>query len=351
MGKRYILILGHCQEIVVTLQTGMATQFPHALRACIEDAVQQNGRVATIMGAAAQMSERYRRIEGKGNNRHFQLKTPDEALAYLVARLPATFSANMRVLELVRDLVPDFAPASVLDVGAGPGTASFAASQLWDFQNLTLVEPNPHLKEVGTRFITPEIDADISWLSSGLEKTLPEGSFDLVLASYVLNELNSSHWSDAIRNLWARCSGTLVIVETGTPLGFSVIERVRSLLPRLDGAHLAGPCPQDGVCPLSIEENRWCHFSVRVERSKMHKSLKSGSTLGYEDEKFSWIALSRAPVKRPTCRIIGHPSTARVTALQVCTKEGQAQTMEFAKSSPLYKVTKKLEWGDGFDHE
>ncbi len=351
MGKRYILIHRHCQEIVVTLQTGMATQFPHALRSSIEDAAQQNGRAASIMSAAAQMSDRYRRVEGKGNNHHFQLKSPDEALAYLVARLPATFSANMRVLELVKDLVPDFAPSSVLDVGAGPATASFAASQMWDFQNLTLVEPNPHLRDVGTKFITPEIDADISWVSSGLEKSLPEGGFDLVLASYVLNELNSSHWSDAIRNLWARCSGTLVIIETGTPLGFSVIERVRSLLPRLDGAYLTGPCPQDGVCPLSQEENRWCHFSVRVERSKMHKSLKSGSTLGYEDEKFSWIALSRTPVKRPSRRIIGHPSVTRVASLQVCTQDGLANTMEIAKSSPLYKMAKKLEWGDGFDHE
>eukprot|EP00887_Chlorella_sp_A99_P000173 scaffold13.g173.t1 len=51
------------------------------------------------------------------------------AVAYAVARLPACYAALQRVLSEVRQLRPEFRPASVLDYGAGPGTATWAAQQ------------------------------------------------------------------------------------------------------------------------------------------------------------------------------------------------------------------------------
>lgn len=55
-----------------------------------------------------------------------------EVGAYLAARMPFTFSAIRRVLmEAAAALPADWAPAKVLDYGAGPGTAGLAAAATW----------------------------------------------------------------------------------------------------------------------------------------------------------------------------------------------------------------------------
>ena len=42
-----------------------------------------------------------------------------EALAYAVARMPATYAACAAVFARLAEVVPDFRPTSLLDVGAG----------------------------------------------------------------------------------------------------------------------------------------------------------------------------------------------------------------------------------------
>ena len=41
----------------------------------------------------------------------------------------------------------------------------------------------------------------------------------------------------------------------------------------------------------------WCHFTQRLPRSRAHKQIK-GAELPFEDEKFSYVALTRAPAAR-----------------------------------------------------
>src|SRR6202789_4402923 len=68
------------------------------------------------------------------------IRSEADALAYALARMPATYAAVTASLNALREIVPDFAPTSLLDVGAGPGTASWAAaeafSSLSDFTSL-----------------------------------------------------------------------------------------------------------------------------------------------------------------------------------------------------------------------
>ena len=63
-----------------------------------------------------------------------------DALAYLVTRMPATYAAIRAALRRVTEVLPEFAPASFLDVGAGPGTAAWAARDMWPSIAVTLVE-------------------------------------------------------------------------------------------------------------------------------------------------------------------------------------------------------------------
>ena len=51
--------------------------------------------------------------------------------AYLAYRAPATFAAAAAVFRQVQRQRPDWAPRSLLDAGAGPGVAAWAAVAAW----------------------------------------------------------------------------------------------------------------------------------------------------------------------------------------------------------------------------
>ncbi|WP_342219565.1 small ribosomal subunit Rsm22 family protein [Rickettsiella endosymbiont of Miltochrista miniata] len=51
----------------------------------------------------------------------------------------------------------------------------------------------------------------------------------------------------------------------------------------------------------------WCHFAERIERSFWQKSLKKG-TLGYEDEPYSYLIITKEVVDREGDRILKPPS-------------------------------------------
>lgn len=57
------------------------------------------------------------------------IKSETDALAYALARMPATYAAVSACLNALSEARPDFAPQTLLDVGAGPGTASWATSE------------------------------------------------------------------------------------------------------------------------------------------------------------------------------------------------------------------------------
>jgi hypothetical protein len=54
----------------------------------------------------------------------------EQALAYALARLPGCYAACSRIFIELAARLPGFAPKSLLDFGAGPGTASWAAQEV-----------------------------------------------------------------------------------------------------------------------------------------------------------------------------------------------------------------------------
>ena len=71
--------------------------------------------------------------------------------SYLVARLPATYAAVSRVLAEAAALRPGLAPASLLDAGSGPGTASWAAAELWPgLEHITFLDSTPAFLKLAT---------------------------------------------------------------------------------------------------------------------------------------------------------------------------------------------------------
>src|SRR5262249_60860956 len=116
----------------------------------------------------------------------------------------------------------------------------------------------------------------------------------LVVASYVAGELAPEELASFAQALWAATGQRLVVIEPGTPAGYHRIIGIRSLL-IAGGAHVAAPCPHERDCPLVAPD--WCHFARRLARSRDHLSVK-GAGVPFEDEKFSYVVLSRTPPRR-----------------------------------------------------
>ena len=303
------------------------------------DALLQHVPPRTLASRAAEISDAYR--AGRGSEAIIRDAT--DVAAYLATRLPATYAAIVAALDSVAERAPDFAPHSLLDFGAGPGTASFAAAQIWpDLHDITMLDRNAALltaaKHLAEASSAPVLQAARTVTS------LNAVTFDLVIAAYVFAELPHADAQKAAVQLWSACRGVLVIVEPGTPDGFERIKTIRETLLSKD-AHIAAPCPGSYACPIAAPD--WCHFSVRLPRSRAHMRAKDGD-VPFEDEKFSYVAFAREHVSL-------HPITARILArphamkpeirFKLCTAEGITHRA-IARRDPAYKPASKKNWGD-----
>lgn len=111
----------------------------------------------------------------------------------------------------------------------------------------------------------------VKWQEFDLLKDNIELLSDLVISSYVINELPQEKRNDVIKKLYNSTNNLLIIIEPGTPDGFKNIRESRKLLLN-EGADIVVPCTHNYECPLKDD---WCNTSVRVARSKIHKFLKT----------------------------------------------------------------------------
>ncbi len=296
-----------------------------------------------LAAAVAALSERYR--SGTPRSGDGYLHSQDDVAAYLAYRLPATFAAVHACLEQVRDRSPDWEPRSLLDAGAGPGTVMWAAAALWPgLSRATLLEKDDDMIAAGKRLAACSPAAsvrDANWLLVDMAGQWETEPHDLVVMSYALGELPQDRVAGLLRKLWAATLGVLVVIEPGTMAGFTRAKQARRLLLK-EGAHVIAPCPHDEICPL---EDDWCHFSQRVERSRTHRLAKAGE-LAYEDEKFSFVAVSRTPGLPIRGRVLRHPQfRPGHIRLEVCTLDGLVSTVVTRKDRDLYRKARHLRWG------
>jgi ribosomal protein RSM22 (predicted rRNA methylase) len=290
---------------------------------------------------AAVISKTYRDGGGSG-----AIKSETDALAYALARMPATYAAITASLNALCEARPDFAPENLLDVGAGPGTASWAAAEAFaSLKTFALLDANAALRTLALELTRGNARLrDINYERGEARAALTEaGPADLVIASYVIGELSQRERQPMAEAMWARTSDTLVIVEPGTPAGYARIIGLREQL-IAQGAHVAAPCPHDGKCPLTPPD--WCHFSRRLPRSQAHKQIKSAE-LPFEDEKFCYVALSRAPVARHPARVLAQPVVGKADiSAKLCTPDGLATTKVPRRDKAAYARARRWRWGD-----
>src|SRR5262249_41075873 len=113
------------------------------------------------------------------------------------------------------------------------------------------------------------------------------------------------------------------------------------------GAHVIAPCPHAFSCPLQPPD--WCHFAQRVARSRLHRQAKSAE-VPWEDEKFSYLAISRKPATTVGARVIARPRKGggRVT-LKLCRPDGTAGEQLFSRREGApFKRASRSGWGSSF---
>ncbi|WP_438275362.1 small ribosomal subunit Rsm22 family protein [Nitrobacter sp.] len=343
----------------------ISPSLPAALRAALEQKAQGLSRSDAAVRATV-ISQTYR--SGGGSN---AIRNESDALAYALARMPATYAAVVASLNALREIRPEFSPTSLLDLGAGPGTATWAAAQAFEsLDAFAAIDANPALRSLALDLAADESRLRrLHYVQSDALTGLREKSVsaDLVVASYVIGEMNAERQTAFADLIWAATSDTLLVVEPGTPAGYRrIIDLRRRLIAQ--GAHVVAPCPHDRECPLvassgeagtvSPEDNiskqkptpDWCHFAQRLPRSRAHKQIKSAE-LPFEDEKFSYVALARTPPRQRPSRVLTPPLVTKAgMRIKLCQPDACAGFVTIPRrDKAAYARVRRISWGDTVD--
>ncbi len=273
------------------------------------------------------------------------LATPLAARAYAAYRMPATFAA---VRAALRAAAPGLgAPATLLDLGGGTGAAVWAAAAaLPSLTAATVLDRSADALALGRSLAAQAPDPLVSgatWTRGALGGG-PPAPADFVTLAYVLGELSEGGRAALVQQV-AAAAPAVAVVEPGTPAGHRrVLEARDALLDR--GFRVVAPCPHDLACPWRTGAD-WCHFAARLPRSALHRQVKGG-TLGWEDEKFSYVVAVSGPDPRAEGRVVRHPHQRKgFVELTVCQAEpGVARVPVSKRQGPLYKAAKDAGWGD-----
>ncbi len=331
---------------------------PRELQAAVQQEVEQEveqelkqhaarAGSSRLAAASAELSRQYK----DGNFSSRAVQTDAQRAAYLAVRLPATYAATWNVFSELRQRAPEAHIHSILDLGAGPGTAVHAAQQVFpDIASATLLEADSAWIATGKRIAAacPGLQSEnFRWIRQDLSQSFSADPHDIVVIAYALNELAQSRRDALLKQAWSLCTGFLVVVEPGTTRGFAVINAARSFLIG-QNARLLAPCPHQDLCPMAARGD-WCHFSQRLERTALHRRLKGGD-LGYEDEKFSYIVASKGEAQPALARIVRHPMKhSGHVKLSLCTTAGLESKTITRSQKQAYKLARQAVWGQAWE--
>jgi len=272
-------------------------------------------------------SKSYFRLSENYRDQNYLELDLSQAVAYAQARMPATYNVIRYVLDKFMNKCEIF--SEVLDVGAGVGALKIA---LRDYKvNYEALEKSEAMRKVFRKLN----DNKTKIYAETFQKFRSEKQYQTIFVSYFINEIEDKNM--VLEKIFELAKQYVFILEPGTPIGYKNILQAKKFANQL-GWHVLLPCASID-CNLSNSD--WCHFSVRVPRTKLHMSLKK-AVLPYEDEKFCYVIFSKKEtefsnnktiIKRPIKKS-GH------VIFDVCTINGVQRIVK------TDKISKKLHWGD-----
>ena len=311
---------------------------PQALQAGI-DGIVAGGDRREVERAARALSDSYR-VGGSAAAR--AARTNGDVIAYLATRAPATYAAAAAVFEQIGLARPGWAPASVLDLGAGPGIAAWAATEAWPgISSVSLVDAEPEMERAGKALAAdgPAALRDARWRVADAGGAGAKA--DLVLVSYVIGELGLRRSPGFVHHAWSLAGDTLVIVEPGTTAGY---ERVLAAAgSRHGGWRLhARALPRDN---LPVERGRLVPLRDAAPRSRTHRLRRAPSAASRTRSSPTPSSAAAGPRREP--RIIRRPDLRQGhVVLDLCTTEGLERRTVSKRDGAEYRKARKLGWGD-----
>lgn len=270
------------------------------------------------------------------NQHQTKLLNNNERYVYLKSRMPATQTVCEKVLS---ELHEKQNITSLLDLGCGPGSATCAA--LKQLPNLTTL----HLIDQDNNY-TYTFAKPYSFFQQNFNNLSFTQSYDLIIISYALSECETPLIEKVLQQTYEYANKYIVIIEPGTPFGYESFLTTRKFL--IDqGACITAPCPHELTCPLVDPD--WCHFKIRLPRTKIHQQIKQG-TQSFEDESyiFGIFAKNQQLITRKT-RIIKKPIKNKGHIIfDLCTDQGLKRTIVSRKDKDSYIKAKKYSWSDKF---
>jgi len=256
---------------------------------------------------------------------------------------------------------------SVLDIGSGPGPASFAAN-VFGAEKAFLVDKSEkalaiarNIAAEGHRNVNKNVFLETSFgiitQCAELEEfRVPQGeAFDLIVASHSLNELwhGAPDWLERRRDFLLRLlpalqpGGVLLIVEpsahyTSIPLLALRDALLCSTQAQENALVCVGPCPHSQCCPMLAYEGRPCFSEWPWDAPPLVSELARFAGLDRSLLKAAWAAFRKAPPEEPHImprtsassgsirgRIVSEPMRNKAGRIRyiVCTEEGLLKTI------------------------
>ena len=311
-------------------------KIPFELEERIEKEV-ENIKLSDLKDVAKNLSNRYMNEKREGQS---LINKRLEVLAYSIIRMPATFCAINKALE---ETLKRYNPTieTALDIGSGTGAGEWAILNNLNINKITCIEREEEMASLAQKLL--DMHKNIIWKSQDIIKNKIEDKADLVITSYMINELQENMKEEAIKNIFESFNKIAIFVEPGTPAGFNNIKRIQKMALK-NNLNILAPCTSQNEC--NLPEDDWCHSIIRVERNKVHKFLKDADA-PYEDEKFSYIAISKEKYDNSGTRILRHPiiEKGKIT-LKVCHNGKIEEMIITKKDKELFKIAKKKKCGD-----
>ncbi|MCO4762863.1 MAG: hypothetical protein KC502_15215 [Myxococcales bacterium] len=259
-------------------------------------------------------------------------------LVYYTFTGAATVQSVLRQADL-RGAWNDFPtdrPLRVLDLGAGPLTATLGLATAWpDIPlDVTAVDGAKAALNDGAALLEAirpgtKVRLEAGNLRNGKLRQRLGSDYDVVLLANVLNEFPETVrrertrgedsgespaqrlLRDVLENRLAP-GGRVVIVETGQRASSRLLIALRDSLIAGEQAEVIAPCLGAVTCPLGAAHSRdWCHADQPWRRPRPVAALDRMLSRRRDTLKFSYLVLSRpgegAPPARDTWRLIGGP--------------------------------------------